>query len=91
MKWTKDEDNELISHVERLGPAWHVIERRFSTKRSRNAIIKRWHTHLKEDYGDLQQLTEKDHSDSNYSDIQSEMESEELPQVKSPPSVKGPE
>lgn len=46
-KWSHEEDLELKSLVSLHATDWHKIEAIFSTKRSRNALIKRWHTKLK--------------------------------------------
>jgi hypothetical protein len=46
-KWTQEEDVELRKLVLQHTTDWHRIEETFSSKRSRNALIKRWHTKLK--------------------------------------------
>lgn len=46
-RWSQEEDTELRRLVTMHAADWHRIEETFSSGRSRNALIKRWHTKLK--------------------------------------------
>lgn len=47
-KWTPEEDDKLFHAVKKYGTQWGLINKEMGNTRSQNALIKRWHSHLKQ-------------------------------------------
>lgn len=69
-KWTQKEDRQLVRLVKKYGTGdWSVIREHFSSKRSKDSVVKRWHFKLKEKADELDLESQKEDSSKKVENV----------------------